>query len=173
MNDVTKLDDRQLPPIEMFYNKLTKTACSEYDYIKAKQAWNDFQCKSLKDYMLAYLKLDVHQLADVFEAFRKLVKSDDGVDPVNFYGIPGKYKRNISTLYLFNITLKVYPGRLHLSLHIRVYIFYKMKQCMNFLRKELEGGVHSSMSIISFVMLMVKKGMMQPKIEQKCFMLTQ
>jgi len=41
------------------------------------------------DYMLQYLKLDVFLLADVFECFRKKSLSDDGLEPLCFYGVPG------------------------------------------------------------------------------------
>ena len=33
--------------------------------------------------------MDVHQLADVFEAFREMALVQDGLDPVNFVSIPG------------------------------------------------------------------------------------
>jgi hypothetical protein len=38
---------------------------------------------------LGYLKLDVFQLADVFESFRDMALEQDGLDPVNYYSVPG------------------------------------------------------------------------------------
>ena len=39
--------------------------------------------------MLAYLKLDVYLLADVFETFRKVTLEQDALDPVHFVSLPG------------------------------------------------------------------------------------
>ncbi|MCP4457066.1 MAG: hypothetical protein GY816_03415, partial [Cytophagales bacterium] len=39
--------------------------------------------------MLSYLRMDVYQLADIFNHFRKLTLEEDKLDPVNFVGIPG------------------------------------------------------------------------------------
>jgi len=33
--------------------------------------------------------MDVHQLGDVFETFRQMALTQDGLDPVNFVSIPG------------------------------------------------------------------------------------
>ena len=55
----------------------------------AKDAWNFFDCKTFGDYMHAYLKRDVHQLADVFETFRKVALDGDQLDPVYYFTLPG------------------------------------------------------------------------------------
>ena len=39
--------------------------------------------------MLEYLRLDVHQLADVFEEFRSMAMKDDGLDPAHYMTAPG------------------------------------------------------------------------------------
>ena len=39
--------------------------------------------------MHAYLKRDVHQLADVFEAFRKVAMAGDQLDPAHYFTLPG------------------------------------------------------------------------------------
>ena len=39
--------------------------------------------------MLEYLKLDVHQLTDVFEEFREVALKDDGLDPAHYLTAPG------------------------------------------------------------------------------------
>ena len=41
------------------------------------------------DYMLVYMKLDVFLLADVFQQFRKKSLQHNGLEPLNFFGIPG------------------------------------------------------------------------------------
>ena len=62
---------------------------SEDEYNMAKSIWVKLKCKNLKEYMLYYLKVDVYLLADVFEAFRKKAMTEDELDPVNFYSVPG------------------------------------------------------------------------------------
>ena len=39
--------------------------------------------------MIVYLKMDVYQLSDVFNSFRNMALSQDGLDPLNYFGIPG------------------------------------------------------------------------------------
>ena len=71
----------ELPPI---WQKVT-----ESEYQKAKLVWQSYECKSLLDYMLIYMKLDVFLLADVFETFRVRSLEDDGLEPLAFFSIPG------------------------------------------------------------------------------------
>ena len=59
------------------------------DYANALAVWNTYKCKSLLDYMLVYLKLDVYLLADSFEAFRTKSMAEDGLEPLSFLSIPG------------------------------------------------------------------------------------
>lgn len=78
-----------LPSQSDFFNTLTKSECCDEDYERAKQAWREFQANNLGDYMLAYLELDIRQLADIFESFRRLSLEDDGLDPVHYISTPG------------------------------------------------------------------------------------
>lgn len=59
-------------------------------YATAQQAWTYFGCQSLGDYHDVYLRLDVHLLADVFEAHRQQCLDDYGLDPTNgmFLSLP-------------------------------------------------------------------------------------
>jgi hypothetical protein len=84
-----KLDDKSLPSIDDFFDILTKSPLSEEDYNRAQEAWKVMGCLTFSDYMMNYLKMDVFQLADVFQAFRELALTQDGLDPVNFVSIPG------------------------------------------------------------------------------------
>ena len=59
----------------------------EYEY--AQRLWRECGCKNLKDYLLLYLQLDVYLLADVFETFRQTALQEDGLEPLNFFSIPG------------------------------------------------------------------------------------
>ena len=79
-----------LPPKSAFFNILTQRVdVSDADYMQAQQAWVAAKCRNLCDYMMMYLKLDVHQLADVFQTFRKTAMSEDSLDPLHFFSIPG------------------------------------------------------------------------------------
>src|SRR5271156_3680292 len=57
------------------------------EYESALKAWHDFKCVKFEDYMLAYLKMDVLQLGDVYENFRKLTMKEDGLDAAHFIPI--------------------------------------------------------------------------------------
>uniref|UniRef100_A0A1I8IWK3 DNA-directed DNA polymerase n=1 Tax=Macrostomum lignano TaxID=282301 RepID=A0A1I8IWK3_9PLAT len=77
----SNLDEQQLPSQEAFANDLNNEPCNDQDYATAQRAWREFGCKTLRDYMLAYLEMDIRQLADVFEAFRRMSLTSDGLDP--------------------------------------------------------------------------------------------
>lgn len=85
----TVLDETTLPPIEAFNSSLTDEPIPLKDYNHALEMWQLLGCRSIRDYMLEYLKLDVHQLADVFENFRNLTLHEDGLDPVYYISLPG------------------------------------------------------------------------------------
>lgn len=83
------LNETELPSREAFTNDLTNEQCSEADYQHAVRAWQEFNCNTFCDFMLNYLELDVRILADVFEEFRRLSLSQDGLDPVHYVSLPG------------------------------------------------------------------------------------
>ena len=60
-DSLAKLNVTSLPPREDFYDKLNLKECSQADYQTAVSAWQLFHCSFFRDYMLAYLKLDVYQ----------------------------------------------------------------------------------------------------------------
>ena len=80
----------QLPPLADFYDVLReKVTVTEEEHAKACDDYLVLGCKSLKDYMMHYLKLDVFLLADVFETFRETSISENALDPIHFFGVPG------------------------------------------------------------------------------------
>jgi hypothetical protein len=83
------LQEAAFPSQDAFHNFLTDTACSDADYARAVRAWNEFGASSLGDYMMGYLEMDIRQLADIFESYRRLSLSDDGLDPVHYISCPG------------------------------------------------------------------------------------
>ena len=60
LDSAEKLNAVELPPIEAFYDTLCQNNISESDYKRAQSAWDDLHCTTMRDYMLEYLRLDVH-----------------------------------------------------------------------------------------------------------------
>lgn len=83
------LNDTELPNREAFFDELSQQECSPANYQRAQESWRRLKCRTFGDYMLAYLQLDVHQLADVFETFRQLTLREDGLDPAYYLTLPG------------------------------------------------------------------------------------
>ena len=87
-SSMDKLKETKLPSIDCFKNDLTGEDCRDEEYQHAQQAWQEFACNSFGEYMIAYLKLDVYLLADVFERFRSQALTEDKLDPVHFISLP-------------------------------------------------------------------------------------
>ncbi|CAH1099678.1 unnamed protein product [Psylliodes chrysocephalus] len=83
-----KLDEEGLPSKEKFFDNLRGEPISDEDYDKAKEIWNTFNCKTLNDYAMLYLKTDVLLLADVFENFRKVCLKHYKLDPAHYLTAP-------------------------------------------------------------------------------------
>ena len=80
----------EFPSRESFKDSLScEVKVSVEEHERASVIWRECECRCLRDYMLLYLKLDVFLLADVFESFRKTAIAEDGLDPANFFSIPG------------------------------------------------------------------------------------
>ena len=65
---------------------------------------------------VAYLRLDVYQLADVFETFRQMALMQDGLDPVNYVGLPG---------FTWDSAFKMTGTELHLIQDSEMYRFFE------------------------------------------------
>ena len=89
LNSIERLDANALPEIEACFDPFSDSNVSGEDYARAQSAWDALQCTTMRDYTLAYLRLDVHQLADVFEEFRSVAMKDDGLDPAHYLTAPG------------------------------------------------------------------------------------
>ncbi|KAG1653152.1 hypothetical protein GQR58_025779 [Nymphon striatum] len=89
LNSENKLSEKQLPTRDMFYNRLINEECSHANYDIAKKAWFQFDCDSLKDYLMGYLRMDVYQLADIFINYTNMCKNYYGLYPVNYVSLPG------------------------------------------------------------------------------------
>lgn len=86
---LSRLQESSLPARSAFRNDLSDEECSEEDYRFAQTAWQEFDCQTFGDYLMAYLKLDVLLLACVFEKFRLKTLEQDSLDPVHFVSLPG------------------------------------------------------------------------------------
>lgn len=84
-----QLNDTCLPPIEKFYSELYECNISQEDYNHAQNVWVETNCKTLGDYHDIYLRVDVLQLADVFENFRSTALSTYKLDPAHYFTAPG------------------------------------------------------------------------------------
>ena len=88
-DSLKKLYEKNLPLIEEFHSKLNDENISDEDYEHAKDIWNMFKMKSMRDYHDLYLKTDVILLADVFENFSKVCKNIYKLDPAWYFTSPG------------------------------------------------------------------------------------
>ena len=84
-----RFDDKQLPPKEAFYSKLSGEGISDDDYKHAHAVWDEFGMKTFKDYHDLYNVSDVLLLADVFENFRDVCMKNYQLDPAWYYTAPG------------------------------------------------------------------------------------
>ena len=89
MTDFDKLSATKLPAKTCFYSKLNDEHISDGQYEHAQKVWDEFGCKTIRDYHDLYLKTDVLLLADVMENYRDICIKDYGLDPLWYYTAPG------------------------------------------------------------------------------------
>ena len=89
VDSVDKLAETALPPKEAFYSRLNDEETTNEDYEHAKTVWKEFRIKTLGEYTSLYNKVDVLQLADVFENFRDICLGNYKLDPAWYYTSPG------------------------------------------------------------------------------------
>ena len=88
MSSWDRFEEMQLPPIEVFYSKLSMSSISSDDYQPAQRVWKEFRIHNLGDYHDLYLRTDVVLLADMYEAFRETCLGHYKLDPVHFCTSP-------------------------------------------------------------------------------------
>lgn len=101
MTEWKRFAEKQLPEIHAFisrltyetaqFNKLTEKqqAHLKERYRHAHIVWTAFGCSDIGDYHDLYLHSDVALLADVFEVYRDMSMEKFGLDPCNYYTLPG------------------------------------------------------------------------------------
>ena len=65
------------------------TGISDESYRMAEEIWEEFNMKSMKDYLETYCMSDTLILAQVFEEFRKESMDNFNMDPSHFISLPG------------------------------------------------------------------------------------
>ena len=89
MDCIERLNETCLPPIECWYSRLNDEGISTQDYAHARQVWDTFRMKTMKDYHDLYLITDVLLLSCVFEEFRNICLKHYKLDPAWYYTTPG------------------------------------------------------------------------------------
>ena len=56
LDDVDKLNETELPHEETFYSELKPGGITDNDYKQPLCCWKEFECETMKDYMMVYLK---------------------------------------------------------------------------------------------------------------------
>ena len=83
-----RFTERNLPPKEAFYSKLSEEHVNVKDYERAQKVWKHFGIRTLGQYHDLYLRTDVLLLTDVIENFRDLCMEYYGLDPAHYYTLP-------------------------------------------------------------------------------------
>ena len=89
INSWDRFDETQLPPISAFCSNLNMSSISEEEYQHAQRLWKEFGIHNLGNYHDLYLRTDVVQLANMFEAFRDTCLKHYKLDPAHFCTSPG------------------------------------------------------------------------------------
>ena len=86
------LNNEELPGIKDFYSSLKLGTISEKDYNQTKEIYDKLKFKNTKEYLDAYLKLDITLLTDIFENFRKVIWDKFGLDCSKYISSPSLTK---------------------------------------------------------------------------------
>ena len=123
LDNEKKLKDTQLPDREHFYSSLKESDISDEDFVRAKNVWDEFGCKTLADYMKLYCTSDTHLLCDVWKNFCDVTSQHCTVHPeAGYFTLPSYafdcFKLNISkknktTLTVIDETLQEFHTDLH------------------------------------------------------------
>ena len=113
----------ELPERKHFTSSLTEKTISAKNHKFAKNVWKKFACKSLIDYTKIYCKIDTILLAEVFQKFRKSMKTFSGLDPAHYISLPS---------YSYDSMLKLTKSQIGLPQDINM---------IQFLESGKRGGV--------------------------------
>ena len=90
MTKMEVMKETKLPPKEAFFSNLQGKGVSDQDHERAKLCFEKFGCKTLEDYTMMYVVLDVLLLASCFEKLRRtcLKPGSLELDPAHFIAAP-------------------------------------------------------------------------------------
>ena len=77
-----------LPAIKSFYSTLTDKTPTAIEYEQALNVFEIMKCETFGDYHDIYLKTDVLLLADIFQEFRKVIKTNYNFELLNYISLP-------------------------------------------------------------------------------------
>lgn len=84
-----KLKEKQIPPIECFFTKISNMKCSKNDQEYTDYIFKDFKLSEITDYNNIYVKTDVLLLADIFADYGKRSYEIYQLDPIYCVSSPG------------------------------------------------------------------------------------
>ena len=87
-DNFNKFNEKELPPIEEFYSKLSEEHIKQEEYERAQKIYKHFNIQNLGEYHDLYLQTDVLLLTDVFENFRTKCLEDYQLDPAHYFTLP-------------------------------------------------------------------------------------
>ena len=87
-SSLSRMTERQLPPIDCFFNDLTDQPLSNQEYEHAQTVWQAFKVTNFLNYHLLYLISDVLILSDLLLHFQKQIKNTHGLEPLKFVTLP-------------------------------------------------------------------------------------
>ena len=70
-----KVNETELPPKKDFYSNLNLEDICDEDYKHAQKVWGVFEIKNVGEYHDLYVQSDTLLLSDIFENFRKMIKT--------------------------------------------------------------------------------------------------
>ena len=88
MDKWERFEENHLPSRESFFSRLRDEPCSEADYQHAQNVWREFHCRNIGEYHDIYLKIDVLQLADVWQSYSQICQTNYNLDPAHYVSAP-------------------------------------------------------------------------------------
>ena len=92
--DLHKLDNRELPPHEDFYNDLKKSNISDEEYIYCQSVWQDERMSTMRDFLTWYNNRDVVPFLEALDKLTKFYREryiDAFKDGMSVPGLTMKY----------------------------------------------------------------------------------
>ena len=74
------INDKELPPIDKFYSSLKLQSITQEQYDKTLEIYKKLECKTVKNYLEMYMKLDICLQSDIFNVFRNIIWEQFEID---------------------------------------------------------------------------------------------